>query len=327
MMRNPIVDQLSVGEMAELAEELLTHFAPTSEVRTYTDLPSLHELLRSRGPVDYGFLVRVIRALEGESLLVRYPNQPAGSLQHGHYLSSWSAETIAEESAHGRFRFLFGGMPALFAEVQERVVAVVGVTSAGDETAGTGLLLASDMVLTAAHCATDVVVPTVVLADETRLLVSGYRVASSGADLALLYLSEPTSVVPLPPPQRMRPPVVPEEGLLVGFPLVPHVRRTPVASVGQVSAIADDYVSSTSVLLVDVASAGGNSGGPLFGRDGYLLGIASRRSEQEVADHSGNQRTIESPFLTVEHPPFSLPASEDRAADWSALVAVSETES
>jgi len=149
-----------------------------------------------------------------------------------------------------------------------------GTTSLSEMGLGSGVLIASDQVLTASH--------VVEIADRIQVrLVDGTmrraRVTSSEqfADVALLTLDEPVAGIKparMGDSDRIR---IGERVFVVGAPYgISHT-----LTVGYVSALhrndPSDGLGYTNLIQTDAAINAGNSGGPLFNELGELIGIVS----------------------------------------------------
>lgn len=158
--------------------------------------------------------------------------------------------------------------------VQRSVPQRLGMTPTSIGGLGSGVLISSDRVLTASH--------VVEVADQIKVLFVDGRVryarivaSEQFADVSLLALSEPIEGIEPAPLGDSNDVEVGDQVFVVGAPY--GVSHTFTA--GFVSGLHRDEVmggfNMGEVIQTDAAINAGNSGGPMFNRDGQVIGIVS----------------------------------------------------
>lgn len=152
------------------------------------------------------------------------------------------------------------------ASVDHLVIVSVSVTTCGERAGGTGVLVAADTILTAAHNVGDA--GLVRVAYGTQVFTGEVRgVFVDGRDLAIIDLPAPLAE----PVASAAFPVPGAEATVVGFP--GGGPRTSV--VGPAVAVPDlaDRLYEGPLGAVDAVTRAGMSGGPVVDADGALVGV------------------------------------------------------
>jgi S1-C subfamily serine protease len=182
------------------------------------------------------------------------------------------------------------------------ICRILGKNNHGDVRSGSGLLLGRTYVLTNAHVVRDMNAHSVAVGGR-EIAIAAVR-SHDTHDVAIVDLAEPTEVVT--GGLAFRDPRSIEPILIAGYPPVPATRGSDlVAQTGETcAAVVQDYGGSA-YFLFSAISRPGNSGGPVFARDGRVVGIVSRSLERQPEDGDG----------LAPHPFFAaIPAAEVKAA-------------
>ena len=156
----------------------------------------------------------------------------------------------------------------LFAEGSTGVVRL-DATSCGGSDIETGFLVAPNLVATAAHVVDGASVTGVTAGSDTRVgTVVG---ADTSTDVALIRLDGPLpghvfSLLQTPPP-------VGSPVAAIGYPEGLPITLTQGSISGLDRAITIDGVTRTGLIQTDASVNPGNSGGPLLGSDGQVVGV------------------------------------------------------
>jgi S1-C subfamily serine protease len=152
------------------------------------------------------------------------------------------------------------------ASVDHLVIVAVSVTACGERAAGTGVLVAQDTILTAAHTVGDAGLVRIAYGAQVFTgEVTG--VFADGRDLALIHLP-----APLAAPIAAAP--IPADGsgvTIVGFP-EGGARTSVVGPVTEVPELAERLWIGP-LAAADALTRSGMSGGPAIDADGNLVGV------------------------------------------------------
>lgn len=175
------------------------------------------------------------------------------------------------------------GWQHLLHVASHQVCLIEGTTQSGDVRAGSGLILASGHVITNKHVVTDMN-PHVVYVADREIGIEAFR-SHPTQDVAIVYPTEPPGVPDAGISFREHRSVEPI--LVVGYPTVPTARSVGLTvQTGETCAAVVEDFSGCRNLLFSAIARPGNSGGPVFARDGRVIGLVARSLERprEVAD-------------------------------------------
>lgn len=165
-------------------------------------------------------------------------------------------------------------------EIKKDLVLITGVTSAGDCAVGTGLLVIPGVVLTCAHVIDDMKVGDLVEWSDGRALKVRKCSSSKNADVGIVFLEEP--VVPFLSDIALRSARSLEEVVIAGYPMIPR-GLSPVITLhrGEICGRIEDTMDGYPLELFSAIARPGNSGGPVVGLDGRIVGIVTRSLERQ----------------------------------------------
>ena len=171
------------------------------------------------------------------------------------------------------------GPELLYALVGRGVVQIAGRDKTkGDETAGTGVIIAANLILTARHVIEDMIPHDEQLFQGARRTLDRDRIRlHSTEDVAFIEVDWWPEITP---GLFLHPPHVGQRVFILGYPQVPYTRDSSlVMHSGEVTAervrmINQEY--GETAFLYSATTRPGNSGGPILSADGYLVGLASK---------------------------------------------------
>ncbi len=203
------------------------------------------------------------------------------------------------ERAHPAVVVVYTTETVLSGSALDRPVSVAGL--------GSGVLIAGDQVLTAAHVVHAADFLEVEFADGTR--ISADVISSSPrADIALLRLHEPAPPdIPLPELGDSDDVSVGDEVFVIGAPYgISHTLTRGIISGHHRKGETADGIDATDFFQTDAAINQGNSGGPLFNMEGKIIGIVSH-FKSKTGSNVGLGFAVTSNMartLMLDQPPF-----------------------
>lgn len=218
---------------------------------------------------------RLLGALERHDLLV--PAGSTGAPRIGRRY--WQMDAVPSDQAAGDLWLAPVLGPQLIVSLMRpAVMRLEGLNSAGDQRGGTGLAISEHHIITAKHVVTDME-----LSDSQPVPGSTERVTvqevkeSHQVDFAVVVL-EPDGL-PLQPAAglALREPTWADPLLTLGYPPIPRADAIPLTVQGGevVTPRIRDYGDGRELFLYSAITRPGNSGGPIVGADGRLLGMVT----------------------------------------------------
>jgi serine protease Do len=287
-----------------IADDLIDFFVAEGGVSPRT----ISEFISTFSGYSFSDVLAAIRKLEERGLLLRIgvvSGHPAitGSM----LLSVQTAEVRASRRMYGTYRFYVEGWSGIRESFAGSVVKIDVTTSDHQPGIGSGFtFLKPNIIVTARHCVQGMSATTVVASDGRQIDVESDRwnYHPRGADVAVAILNESIGA-----PFLWREPKVLDQVLTLGYPNIPGFEPPLVAecaeiaaqiyplvaSVGTVSATALSYLDHQSYWLITAKVKGGNSGGPVIGDDGFVVGLVSSLTKNaDQPDHMGYQAAVSS---------------------------------
>lgn len=230
-----------------------------------------------------GALAAICRVLEHEGLLVHAGSGKGSPPMSACYYSFGLKE---EHAAYGTCDFLAFGFPFIREHFRGAVRPVLVEHSDGRPDIGTCFAIVGNRIVTAVHCIERMNAVVIDGVGPDAGLVSVHRPVAEVIDLAVLtYDRDP---LPAVPKFKVATGDVLDEVLTMGFPPVPGfdpvqvaetanlaARSSLKASIGDVVGHGDSYLGRQEYLLVSARVKGGNSGGPVVNRSGFVIGVVT----------------------------------------------------
>lgn len=176
--------------------------------------------------------------------------------------------------------------PALGAEFllhmfSEATFQITGVNKSGDVRAGTGLLIAPEWLLTCAHVIKDMTVNEMQTFGDKQFKIV-HLLAHSTIDIGLI---EITPSIPDLTGLAFRDPVVAETVFTVGYPRIPLSQEPAlVMHRGEITSSEIRTFDGQSLFLYSAIARPGNSGGPIIGESGHVVGIVTDELSEKASD-------------------------------------------
>lgn len=164
-------------------------------------------------------------------------------------------------------------------EIKKLLVRITGITKSGDCSVGTGILVLPGVVLTCAHVIEDMEL-------DDKIEISGQQIQirnskfDSQFDVGIIFLNEDIS--PSLPDIGFRCARVLEEVVIAGYPTIPRGLSSIITlNRGEICGRIDKTFDGHPLELFSAIARPGNSGGPVVGLDGRIVGIVTRSLERE----------------------------------------------
>lgn len=185
------------------------------------------------------------------------------------------------------------GPELIIAVMSPNIAHITGTTPEGDVHGGSGLLIDSNHILTAAHVVNDMKLDeTVHFSGEYEATIKDVVVINLDRDVALISVDLPSPVAE----SRVaglafRDPQWSDQVTILGYPPVPTtVAAHLTVQTGEIVNPGVETSSSGEWFLYSAVARPGNSGGPIIGADGRVLGLVTR-------EFSAESEKVASPFF------------------------------
>lgn len=163
-------------------------------------------------------------------------------------------------------------------QIEKDIAYIEGETPLGDISVGTGTLISENVVLTCAHVIDDMTVTTVKI-NGRNLEIDSCK-SHKIVDVGLIFLKEPT--VQQVPDLGFRDSMMLEPLVIAGYPLIPRsLEPCFTMQTGQVCGHIKETMDGYAMDLFSAIARPGNSGGPVIGIDGCIIGIVTRSLERQ----------------------------------------------
>lgn len=173
------------------------------------------------------------------------------------------------------------GSQYIGSEIEKDIAYITGVTPKGDISVGTGTLISESAVLTCAHVVPDMKVDDVITVSGKQVKVKK-TLSHHIVDVGLILLEE--NIERKLPDLAFRDAALLEEVVIAGYPSIPrNCSSKPVFTLqrGEISGFVEETIDKYPLDLFSAIARPGNSGGPVVGLDGRIVGIVTRSLERE----------------------------------------------
>lgn len=230
--------------------------------------------------LDLQEVFRICARLEHAGYLVEARHVHPHPILGRSYVSPSYEEQRAQ---YGEYDFVGKGFPLIRAELGAAVRPVVVTTPDDREDIGTSFLLGNQSTLfTARHVVEGMT--CIKIPDQNGKPINARAIIvpeDPNLDVAVVIAREPLAGLPYFRCDESGPL---EEVLCLGFPPIPGFQETLIAdvatvnaeikaSVGRLVASSTSYLDQQRYILINARVKGGNSGGPIVNRQGYVVGI------------------------------------------------------
>ncbi|MBR5313175.1 MAG: trypsin-like peptidase domain-containing protein [Clostridia bacterium] len=311
-----ILRPLTENELGLLTNQLLDFFNPmrNKEIRDFLSLPvnvktmqplSLFDFLnyldkKSIIPNPFGYMHHIIslsHKLASEGILI-----PAGNSGTAPGLSlcyyCFNIRTSLQEKSDFWLASIIGER-YLRMLVCDFIVRIEGEDISGELHTGSGVLIASDTILTCAHNINDMKITSCWIGD-TRLTIHK-EIAHDRYDVGIIKVSpvyEDRDYPYLGSPQIL------DKTLTLGYPPLRGLREPSLlAQSGEINAIGSEMITGCECITISSITRPGNSGGPVFSLQGFIVGIVISSthlvesfSAQDDENNNVKENHSESPF-------------------------------
>lgn len=169
--------------------------------------------------------------------------------------------------------------------LENHIVRIEGKNKKDIPGTGSGILIAPDVVLTCAHNMQDMQITSCWIGDK-KLEIQD-KMAHSRYDVGIIKVMPVREVNQFP---YFGAPAVLEQTLTLGYPPIRGLRNAVMlAQNGEINAIGSETFRGCETIVISSITRPGNSGGPVFSLQGYIVGIVTE--EATTGTYFGKQST------------------------------------
>lgn len=241
--------------------------------------------------------------LENKGILFHVGDDPAGRL--GYTKCYYTMKEIS--SLQSKADFWLGdilGAKFLRQRLENYIVRIEGKNKEDMPGTGSGILIAPDVVLTCAHNMQDMRITSCWIGD-ARLEIQDMR-AHDRYDVGIIKIKPVAGLDQFP---YFGAPSILEQTLTLGYPPIRGLRNAVIlAQNGEINAIGSETFSGCETVVISSITRPGNSGGPVFSLQGYIVGIVIEQATVGTSFGKDNKFEIEESKVEA---PFYLAISSN----------------
>lgn len=320
-----ILRPLSEEEMQLLSLEMIKFFSVmnNSEMRSLLSLPPVDKVMHPLSLFDFinylektkikddalAYMYHIMplaRKLSDQGILI-----PAGSSKGAPGLNacyySMKPLTSVQENANYWLASVLGER-YLRSLLDKYIVRIEGENDKGKWGTGSGILIAADTILTCAHNICDMQINSCWIG-ETSLEITSMQTHEK-YDVGIIKVSPICETDNYP---YFGPPLVLDRILTLGYPPLRGMRGAQLlAQSGEINAIGAETFTGCECITISSITRPGNSGGPVFSMQGYIVGIViSSASSVDTFTATGDSDKQSEKSVHQEESPFYLAISSN----------------
>lgn len=303
--RYSVLAPLSLGDEFRIADHALGFFNPSNREKVAAVLKtpfdpkratpfSVFQLIKYMGDSRDGFdsfrysghIARVVKRLH-EKRLLQYVGQGQGAFHGESYYTNYELTSIQKKGTLWLSAVL--GLRHLAVAFERIVVRLTGrIHGTEDPAVGTGLVCAPGWIVTCGHNLSRMSVTAV-----SSIGGAAHKVLETKAHdkIDIGFLRTDSDLLP-PPDLAFSDPMLFEEVLLAGFPRVPMSRPSDSSNdlIYQKGEVVNEDITSLlgqKLFLFSAIARPGNSGGPILGSSGRVVGIVTEHLTSDEMKSEG----------------------------------------
>ncbi|MGN0802119.1 MAG: serine protease [Candidatus Faecivicinus sp.] len=310
---NLILRPLTVQELELLTFNLLNFFSPmiNEEMRELLSLPTNDKVMQPlsvfnftqylekkdilKNPFAYHKHISVlIRKLVNEGLLT-HAGSSSGSPMFNDCYYSLVVHSELQRSGDYWLSSIIGEQ--YLRSLSERfIVRIEGENKKGIPGTGSGVLISRDTILTCAHNIDDMDITSCWIGDNELSITE--QLTHTKYDIGIIKIDPIYDEESYP---YFGPPMVLDKTLTLGYPPLRGIREPLLlAQTGEINAIGSQTFTGCECLTISSVTRPGNSGGPVFSMQGYIVGIVIQQAyatdSYSVEEKNSSKAEIDSPF-------------------------------
>ncbi|MBP3646848.1 MAG: trypsin-like peptidase domain-containing protein [Clostridia bacterium] len=310
---NLILRPLTVQELELLTVNLLDFFSPMANraMRELLSLPVNNKVMQPLSIFNFtqyiekkGILTNalayhkhisvLIRKLVNEGLLT-HAGSSTGSPMFNECYYSLVVHSELQRSGDYWLSSIIGER-YLRSLLERFIVRIEGENSDGIPGTGSGVLISSDTILTCAHNIDDIDIASCWIGDKELSIVE--QLTHPKYDIGIIRINPIYDSESYP---YFGPPMVLDKTLTLGYPPLRGIREPLLlAQTGEINAIGSQTFTGCECLTISSVTRPGNSGGPVFSLQGYIVGIVIQQAYAtasfSVQEKDSGKAPLDSPF-------------------------------